>query len=127
MEAEILQELESIRVYLFILMCGLTLFIFFKILESVQRIQIGFQDSVNKSFENRMQKLLNKGNYDEVIKECKGVLENYPNDVDAIWYQAKAYYMKGDNEVAKELFERVIYLLPGWESSAKPYLENMNE
>jgi len=45
MESEIAQELVTIRVYVFIIMCAIVLWVFFKILESSQRIFFGFKKS----------------------------------------------------------------------------------
>lgn len=127
MEAEVIQELQLIRNYLFIMMCGICLVILFKLIESIQKIIIGFRDAVVKSFNDRMEKLLEKGKNDEIIKECKEILEKRPNDTDAIWYLSRAYYREGENELAKEQFERSVYLVPSWESSAKPFLDNLNK
>jgi len=127
MESEILQELQLIRIFLFIIMCGLILVFIVNFIGSIQRVVIGFRDAFVKNFENRIEKLLIKGMYDEVVDECKEVLEKNPNDLDVMWYLARAYYMDGKYNESKEYFEKAVNLMPGWKKSAQPYLDKMNE
>ena len=125
MEAEILHQLELIRVYVFIIMVALVIWVTLKSLESFIRIFSGFKKASDNFFENKVSKLLDTGNYEEAIKECKEKLEKQPNNVDAVWYIAKAYFYTGENQLSQEFFEKAIYLVPSWEESANGYIEKI--
>ena len=127
MEPQILQVLETIRAYVFIIMCAIVIWMFFKILESSQRIIMGFKDAWEADFKNRMNKLLNSGQYEKIIKESKEKLEKHPNHSVATWFIEIAYFYTENNELAKSYFEKAIYLSPSWEESAKVYQEKLNE
>ena len=127
MEAEILKELETIRVYAFISMCALLLWVFFKILQTTQNIFTGFRKAWETDFDNRMSKLEDMGDYQKVIKECEEKLKKYPNHLTATWYLAKAYYYTEANSASKELFEKVVYLAPSWREDVEYYLDKLNE
>jgi len=126
MESEIAQELVTIRVYVFIIMCAIVLWVFFKILESIQRIISGFKKAMDDHFSDSMIKMLDIGKYEDVIEECKEKLEKHPNHVDAVWYLARAYYYTENNKLSLECFEKAVYLAPTWEESANPYIEKLN-
>jgi len=125
MESEILQQLELIRVYVFVIMVAIVLWALFKIIESVQNVFIGFKKAWDASFNNRMEKLMDIGKYDKIINECKDVLQKHPNHIDAVWYTAKAFYYTGDNEASKEYFDKAIYLVPSWDETATVYLNEL--
>ncbi len=126
MENEILNTLETIRGYVFIIMCSILVWVIFKVAESSQRIFIGFRKAWNEQFEGRVTKLLEIGNYEEAIAECIEKLDKYPNHIDAIWFIARAYYYTEKNVLSQEYFEKAIKLVPSWEDSAKDYLEKLN-
>lgn len=125
MEAEILQELETIRSYLSIIMTVLVIFIVGKIVESAQKIFIGFKTVWNVDFRDRMISLQEQGDFQEIIDECEEKLRNNPNHVDANWFMALAYYYTENNDKATAYFEKSIYLTPSWEESANEYLEKI--
>ncbi len=127
MDTEILQQLELIRVYLFIIMCAIVVWVFIKSLQSIQRLIIDFKKTWDTSFDNKMLKYMDVGDYDKVINECKEVIKEYPNHVDATWYLAKAYYYTEDNELSKECFKKAIYLIPSWEEIANDYINKLND
>ncbi|WP_126455703.1 hypothetical protein [Sulfuriflexus mobilis] len=126
MEAEILQELETIRVFVFIIMCVVAVWGLVKTIESTQNIVVSFKKAWDTFFENRVVGLIDKGEYQEAISECKNKLKKYPNHVDANWLIAKAYYFTENNELSKVHFEKSIYLVPGWENIASEYIEKIN-
>jgi len=127
MESEILQELQSIRSFMFVIMFVITLWVFFKILESVLNIFSGFSKAWDADFDNRTGHMLDSGEYDKAIKTCKEKLEKYPNHIDANWYIAKAYYYTEKNKLSKEHFEKVVYLMPSWKEIVNEYLEEIEE
>ena len=108
-------------------MVAITLWALFKVIESVQRVFIGFKKAWDTSFENKMEKLMDMGEYDNVISECKEVLVKYPNHIDAVWYAAKAYYYTEKNELSKEYFDKAMYLVPSWEETAGVYLNKLKD
>ncbi|MBL1292899.1 MAG: hypothetical protein COB61_003410 [Thiotrichales bacterium] len=126
METEILQELQSIRSFMFIIMFMVIIWAFFKILESIINIVTSFKKAWDTDFENRVDKLINTGDYEKAIDTCKEKLVKYPNHIDANWYLAKAYYYTENNDkLSEELFKKIIYLVPSWEENANAYLEEI--
>ena len=122
METEILEQLTLIRVYIFIIMLAVVLWALFKIIESGQRVFIGFKKAWDASFDNKMEALMDTGDYDEVISRCEGVLDDQPNHLNATWYAAKAHYYLENNDASQEYFEKTIYLAPSWEETVNEYL-----
>jgi tetratricopeptide (TPR) repeat protein len=90
-------------------MVAFMVWISLKIIESIQKIFIGFKKTWDTRFDNNMEKLMDIGEYNKVIEECKDVLDKYPNHVDAVWYTAKAHYYKENNEESKQYFNKAIY------------------
>jgi len=127
MDIDILQELQLIRTYVFIIMFAIVLWVIIKVAESIQRIYIGFKEAWDTSFENKTENLLDMGKYEEAINECKDVLIKYPNHSYANWYIAKAYYYTNNNELSKEHFEKAIYLVPSWEENSNEYISKLKE
>jgi len=127
MDPEILQQLELMRGYLFIIMCAILLWVFIKVLQSIQRVFIGFKKALDTNFDNKMLKLMDLGDYDKVITECKAVVQEYPNHVDATWYLAKAYFYSENNKLSMEYFKKAIYLVPSWEETAETYIKKLND
>lgn len=125
MEAEILQELQSIRVFMSIIMFVIIIWAFFKILESTLKIFTGFRKAWDTDFENKTGDLLDTGEYEKAINACKDKLDKYPNHIDANWFIAKAYYYTENNKLSEDHFKKVIYLMPSWEESVKAYLDEL--
>jgi len=126
-EEEILNQLELIRIYVFILMVAIILWALVKTLESFQRIIIGFKKAWNISFNSRMEKYCNLGEYNKVLKECGEVLEKYPFHRDAVWYMARAHYGEDNYNESIEFFKKAVDLVPYWEDSANDYIEILNQ
>lgn len=127
MEEEIINQLELIRIYVFIIMAAVVLWALVKILESSQRIIIGFKKAWNISFNNRMEKYCDLGEYKKVLKECGEVLEKYPFHKDAIWYMARAHYGENNYKESIEFFKKAVDLVPYWEDSANDYIAILNQ
>lgn len=101
METEILQQLELIRIYVFIIMFALVIWVFLKSLESLIKVFSGFKKASDNFFDNKVSKLLDTGSYEEAIQECKEKLKKQPNNVGAVWHIAKAYYYTGKNRLSQ--------------------------
>ena len=127
MDSEILQQLEQIRVYVFIIMIAIVLWAFFKVLESVQKIFIGFKKTWDTAFDNRIQRYFDIGEYEKIIKECEEVLEKYPLHRDAIWYLARAYFGQNNYDQSIKYFKKATDLVPHWKDSAEEYIEILNQ
>ena len=127
MDIDILQELQLIRTYVFIIMFAIVLGVIVKAAESIQKIYIGFKEAWDTSFENNTENLLDMGKYEEAIKECKEVIKKYPNHSYANWYIAKAYYYTNNNELSKEHFEKALYLVPSWSDNVNEYIVKLKE
>lgn len=125
MDSEILKVLEQIRGYVFITMAVFVIWFSLKIIESIQKIVIGYKKVWDTRFENRMEKLMDIGDYDKVIVECKEVLDSHPNHIDAVWYTAKANYYKGNIDQSIDYFDKAIYLVPSWKETASVYINEL--
>ena len=68
MESEILEQLVLIRVYVFVIMLAIVLWVFFKILESAQNIFVGFKNAWDTSFNNRMERLMDTHTHKNGVK-----------------------------------------------------------
>ena len=126
METEILKELSTIRVYVFIIMAGLIIWVAMYLLGGMQRLVEGYKKTLDAHFENSMRKMLDLGKYEKVIKECIEILEKYPNHIDATWFLARAYYYTENNKLSLEYFDKVVSLMPSWEDSANDYIKKLN-
>lgn len=126
METEILKELSTIRVYVFIIMVGIVTWLALNIIGWLQKLVEGYKKALDAHFENSMVKMLDLGEYEKVIEECIETLEKYPNHIDATWFIAKAYYYTENNQLALEYFDKTLYLVPSWEESINGYVKKLN-
>ena len=127
MDSEILHQLELIRVYIFIMMCAITAWATFKIVLTIQNILIGFKKVWDTTFLNRIDKHFDLGNYQEIIDECKEIIEKYPSHSNATWFLAKAYYHLNKQPEAVKYFNKAVELAPSWKNDANDYIELLNE
>lgn len=125
MDSEVLQQLELIRVYVFVIMLALLIWAVLKTVESIQTIIIRFKETWDTSFQNKMEKLFDKGDYETIIVKCKEIIDEYPNHIDANWNIAKAYYYTNANDLSKKHFEKTAYLLPSWEENVSDYIDKL--
>lgn len=126
MEAEILKELSTIRVYVFIIMVGIIIWLALNIINGILKLVEGYKKALDAHFENSMVKMFDLGEYEKVIEECIETLEKYPNHIDATWFLAKAYYYTENNQLALEYFDKTLYLAPSWEESINGYIKKLN-
>ena len=122
MEQEILETLQTMRGYLFVIMVFFILWVLFKIVDIVLNYLDKWIKAWDSHFESQTARLLDKGEYEEAIQECKSKLEAYPNHLDAIWLLARAYYYTEQYDLARQCFEKAVYISPSWESNAESYL-----
>jgi len=127
MEPEIVNTLQEIRAYVFIIMVAIVIWVLFRVIESAQRIFFGFRKNWVEKFNSRMVTLIQKGDYDLVILECRQALEEFPNNLDTNWFIAKAYFHQQDTTMAKKHFNKVIQLEPSWQKDAQQYLDKLDE
>ena len=125
MGATILQELETIKGYLFIIMVLLFFRVVIKSLQSIQVVLKGFKTAFDQAFSDKMERFIELGKFEKVVAHCNEKLESYPSHLDAVWFSAIANYYLEKDEQALIHFERVIYLCPSWESSANAYIEKI--
>lgn len=95
-------------------------------IESFQRVFTGFKPAWDSDFRNRMNKLKDLGEYEEMVDLCERELKKYPNHVDATWFMATANFYLEKGDIAKEYFEKYIYLAPAWEKDADAYIAKIN-
>lgn len=69
----------------------------------------------NSNFsKNEVASLLNKGDTEAALLVINKRLETHPNDSYAIWFKAKAYYLKEEWDTALELIDKTEFLAPSW-------------
>ena len=70
--------------------------------------------------------LLEKGNTTALKELAIDKLKDRPNDADAHWYLARAYYLEKDWSAALKEFEATRSLMPNWDGEyVKPYVEEI--
>ena len=122
MDTEILNTLETIRGYLFVIMVAIVVWMFFKILEVIMNALTRWLKAWDSHFISSANRMLDEGNYQEAVKYCKNKLSKQPNHADANWLIAKAYYFLQKNNLAVEHFKKSFYLIPSWEEDALVYI-----
>jgi len=126
MEEEIINQLNSIRVYIFIIMCIIAVWASLKSIESIQNILSGFKRAWDTLFINKVSKCLDVGDYDRAIRLCRLKLDKLPEHSDAHWLIARAYFYNEENDLARKYFEKAVYFIPEWKESAEPYINELN-
>lgn len=126
MENEILNILQTIRGYVFVLMIIAAVWISLRVVKDLLDIKTKYQEIDNKNFSLRMDRYIDTGQYDEVIDWSKSRLEKYPYNLDANWYIAKAYYFTENNELARKHFDLVLHYAPNWLNSVEPFLNKLD-
>ena len=127
MESEILQELVTIRVYIFIIMSAVVLWVLMYAIAAAQKIIVEYKKVINAYFVNDLLKIFDLGEYEKIIKDCSKMLEKYLNHTDVTWYLARAYYYTENNNLSLEYFNKAVYLVPSWEEDAGNYIKKLNE
>ena len=122
MDTEILNTLETIRGYLFVIMVAIVVWMFFKIVEIIMNALGGWVKAWDTHFINSANRMLDEGDYQEAAEYCKKKLSKKPNHADANWLIAKAYYFLQKNDLAVEYFKKSIHLIPSWEEDALIYI-----
>lgn len=123
MESEILHTLKEIRGILYVMVCVFSVGVLFWILRSISIIANQFKGAWSEDWKARANDYFDKGDFDELIKHCETRKEKYPNDANVYWWMARSYMEKGELEKARELFEKVLKIEPGWEKEyVTPYI-----
>ena len=126
MDVGILQELETIKDLLIIIMFLLFFRVLMKSLESIQVVIKGFKAASEQYFNDKIESLIEVGKLDQVAGLCSQKLKDYPNHLYANWFSGIAnYYLENDDQAVK-FFDRVVYLQPSWEDSTKIYVDKIN-
>ena len=77
---------------------------------------------------DKVTSLLNQGETKEALLIINKRLETHPNDSYALWFKAKAYYLKQDWEKALELIDKTEFLAPSWkEEFTEPLRQQINK
>ena len=126
MDNEILIALNNIISILYIILAVVVI----GVIANWIRAGVSLKNLVSKEmgniFTDEANTLYDEENYHKLIEICEEYLEKRKNNVNALWYMAKAHYQLNDYEKSKELFQKVIQAEPSWESEhVKPYLEKM--
>ena len=127
MENEILIALNEIKSILYIILSVVVI----GVVANWIRAGISFKNLVSKEianiFTDESNTLYDEGKFHELIEKCEEHLEKRKNNVNALWYMAKAYYQLDKYEKSKELFEKVIKAEPSWKVSLlSPILKKLN-
>ncbi len=93
-----------------------------------QRADSNFSESVENDYFNSEQaeKWFEKGEINKLTKYCEQFIKETPNSVYANWYCGLAHYNKGNYEIARNYFEKVIRINPLWQEGASIYLQEIS-
>ncbi len=85
------------------------------------------ESTLGKDFFNAEQaeKWFEKGEINRLTKYCETFIKDTPNSVYANWYCGLGYYNKGEYELARDYFEKVIRINPLWREGAGVYLQEI--
>lgn len=72
-------------------------------------------------------KLLEKGQFNELTHYCEAFYKEYPNSTQVNWYYALSYYNLGQYDLAKSYFSRVVKINPLWQDGANAYLHQIDK
>lgn len=84
--------------------------------------QRGGSDHFNSE---QAEKWFEKGEITRLTSYCEGFMKETPNSVHANWYCALGHYNKGEYEIARDYFEKVIRINPLWREGAVVYLQEI--
>lgn len=96
--------------------------------ELVKRAHHEFAEQQSESeFFNSEQaeKWFEKGEISQLTQYCERFIKETPNSVHANWYCGLGHYNKGEYELARNYFEKVIHINPLWREGAVVYLQEI--
>lgn len=96
--------------------------------ELVQRSRNEFAEQMGESeFFNSEQaeKWFEKGDIKQLTQYCERFIKETPNSVHANWYCGLGHYNKGEYQLARDYFEKVIRINPLWREGAVVYLQEI--
>lgn len=126
MENEILNSINEVK-YILYIMSGTVIFFLIGIIYLTFSVTKKLKtETSTEAFEYLSEEQLDKGQYNELIKDAKIFLRNRPNNLYAKYYIAKAYYYTKDYNTAKKYFEEIINLDATWEKSVESYIDDIN-
>lgn len=76
---------------------------------------------------DKADRMLEKGDMDELKQYCDRYFEDAPNSVHINWYYALANYNQGNYQEAQKYFKKVIRINPLWRDGAIVYLQEIAE
>lgn len=86
------------------------------------------EDRVSNTFKDKTSAMLDKDDFEGVIKYCNKKLEKYPKEMYAHWYLAQAYYRKKEYHRALEELTIISEITPSWkEHYVDPYVAEIKE
>lgn len=126
MSSEVIELLGDIKVAIYWLLGVVSL----GVAASWVRAVVGIASIVRKDREDLFTRdadiLYGEGKFDQLLDHCAAQLSKRPFHAYALWYQAKAYFRKGEYSKAKEALETLDQSEPTWSAShVQPYLEKI--
>jgi cytochrome c-type biogenesis protein CcmH/NrfG len=83
----------------------------------------GLRSELDNIFRTEAQGLLERNELEQLVATAPAMLRERPNDANAHWYLARAYYMQERWKTAQEEFEIVRKLQPDWNDGyVEPHL-----
>jgi cytochrome c-type biogenesis protein CcmH/NrfG len=127
METERLNTVREIRGLLFIFVGVFCVWALFAVLAKLTHIYRNFAAEREEIFRRMAESLSSQGKMAEMKDHCLERLENYPNDISAMLWLAKAYFRSGEHEQALAQFEVLALIAPHWAEDYDPYIRSINE
>lgn len=94
---------------------------------AVEDFRNHFQNNIEgKSFDEVLDDLINKGQYESVVEKCNKREKIYPKDIDIFYYRGKAYYYLKNYQKALHDFLTLKEIDSTWYSLVQEYVEDIN-
>lgn len=126
MEEEILKTLIQIRDVISFLAIFLSIGILFWVFRSVAVVANQLSSRLRSNWLKRCEDYFQKANYDDLVKYCSARLKGSPNDMSALWWNARAERELGNLKEADKLFQRILQIDTAWEKDISPYFDIKN-
>jgi len=125
MNEEILNELDTIKDLLLIIITLLGVIVLGYIVKFIAKLIREWTTNRERAFIHIASGLYEKGSYEELSEYCEDRMKNWSGSPYPIYWLARAQFKLGELASAKELFETALDMEPEWEASIRPHLEKL--
>lgn len=125
MQIEQLELLRSINLQLTLLIILLVVALTAYLVRTWGTTRGIFLEASEKTFIFAAEQFFEEGRYRELIELCEARLSRRPNAPQALWWCGRAHYELNHHKIARQKFERLSRLEPGWDEHVEPFLEKI--